>query len=354
MSGQFLIYGATGYTGERIARAAAKSGLTPILAGRRPKALQRLAGELGTAHRVFALNNAKDVEKGLADVAVVLHCAGPFVNTSRAMADACITTGVHYMDISGEVDVFEALRARDEEAKRKSVMLMPGVGFDVVPSDCLAAHVKRRLPSATRLAMAVRVEGSGFSRGTLKTIARHFPNGAKVRRNGRLKDVPLGWKTRHFPDGNEFVTAASVPLADLTAAYHSTGIPNIDVYMVAPAPALWAMKAAGPFTRLMGCKPAQRVLRTLIDRRSRGPASSELSRGRATLWAEARDEAGQRVLSRLETPEGYTLTVLTALALVEKATQGQGIVTPGFHTAGSMYSSDFVTKFPGTKLSEIY
>ena len=181
----FLIYGANGYTGSLIARAAAARGHQPILAGRNAEPLATLARELGLEHRIFALDSPDAVAEGIRGVGMVLHCAGPFAHTSKPMADACLRTGVHYLDITGEVGVFEALAARDQEAKAAQVMLLPGVGFDVVPSDCLAAHLKRRLPSANRLALGFQTFGS-VSRGTATTMVENIARGGVVRQDGRL------------------------------------------------------------------------------------------------------------------------------------------------------------------------
>src|SRR5205823_3031807 len=112
---------------------------------------------------------AATMDDCLREVQVVLHCAGPFSRTAKPMADGCLRNRVHYLDITGEIGVFESLAARDGEAKSAGVMLMPGVGFDVVPSDCLAAHLNRRLPSATKLTLAIQGQ-SRLSRGTLTTM----------------------------------------------------------------------------------------------------------------------------------------------------------------------------------------
>src|SRR5687768_8923152 len=144
-----VLYGATGYTGRLIARLASTYDIRPILAGRNPDAVAALARELGFEHRVFSLDDDAALERALRGASAVLHCAGPFSLTSEPMANACLRTGVHYIDITGEIDVFEQLHARDAAARAAGMMLLPGAGFDVVPSDCLAAHLKRRLPSAT-------------------------------------------------------------------------------------------------------------------------------------------------------------------------------------------------------------
>jgi short subunit dehydrogenase-like uncharacterized protein len=90
-----LIYGANGYTGALIARLAVARGLRPILAGRNREAVAALAVPLGLEYRVFALEDAAALDAGLAEARVVLHCAGPFMHTSRQMADACFRTHTH-------------------------------------------------------------------------------------------------------------------------------------------------------------------------------------------------------------------------------------------------------------------
>src|SRR5438552_12002536 len=235
--GNFLIYGASGYTGSLIAQEAARRGQRPILAGRTAEMVQALALQLGLEHRIFSLDAPAALVEGIRDMRAVLHCAGPFARTAKPMADACLRTGVHYLDITGEEDVFEALAARDAEAKAARVMLLPGVGFDVVPSDCLAAHLKRRLPSATRLALGF-MSRSRMSRGTALTVVENIHGGGLIRQDGLLKKVPTAWKTRTIDFGAGPVKAITIPWGDLATAYYSTGIPNIEVYMAAP----WAMR----------------------------------------------------------------------------------------------------------------
>src|SRR4051794_18424495 len=139
--GTFLLYGAYGYTGELITRFAAERGLKPILAGRSKEKTAEIAERFGFEYRVFGLDETVMLDAVLEEVDVVLHCAGPFSLTSRPMVEACIRNRKHYTDITGEIAVFEACAARDKQARDAGVMLMPGVGFDVAPSDCLALHL---------------------------------------------------------------------------------------------------------------------------------------------------------------------------------------------------------------------
>ncbi len=142
----FLIYGANGYTGELIAREAAARGMKPILAGRSQNKIEPLAKELGLVFRTFSLEDKKSLDYTLKEVDFVIHCAGPFSLTSAQMVNGCLRTGTHYLDITGEIQVFEEMAARIAKAKDAGIMIMPGVGFDVVPTDSLACHLKNRMP----------------------------------------------------------------------------------------------------------------------------------------------------------------------------------------------------------------
>lgn len=195
MSSDFLLYGSTGFVGNAVARLAVQRGLRPIVAGRNAAKVEAQAAELGVEHRVFSLDDSAAMDKALADVAIVLHCAGPFIYTSKPMMEGCLRTGTHYMDITGEIPVYEALAARDAESKAREVMLLAGVGFDVVPTDCLALHLKQRLPTATRLTLAFHSLGpAGLPPGTVTTMMEMIPYAAKLRRNGQLEPFVPGRK----------------------------------------------------------------------------------------------------------------------------------------------------------------
>ena len=340
----WLVYGANGYTGELIARKAASRGLRPILAGRSPGPVEGLASELGLAHRVFGLESAPALDGGLEGVTVVLHCAGPFSRTSRPMADACLRRGAHYLDITGEVEVFESLAARDAEARAHGSMLLPGAGFDVVPSDCLAAHLKRRLPTATRLALGFQSSGR-LSRGTATPLVENLHRGGLVRRGGDLVRVPAGYRTRVIDFGRGPRAAVTIPWGDVSTAFHSTGIPDIEVYLAAPAALRFGLIASRLFRPVLRSGPVQRSLKRRIQAGPPGPSAEGRARGQSLLWGEASDATGRRVVARLRTPDGYELTALTALAIVERALAGDA--PPGFQTPSRAYGPDFILGIPG-------
>jgi short subunit dehydrogenase-like uncharacterized protein len=343
----FMIYGANGYTGALIARAAVRRGMRPILAGRRAEQITALASELGLQQRVFSLDAPAAIDDTVRGNALVLHCAGPFKQTARPMADACLRVGAHYLDITGEEDVFEALAARDAEAKAAGVALLPGVGFDVVPSDCLAAHLKRRLPSATRLALGFQGAGH-MSRGTALTVLESLPHGGVVRENGVLRRVPAAWKTRVIDFGNGPAKAITIPWGDVSTAFHSTGIPNIEVYMAVPWGTRLAARLSRGFGWLIGSNLVQNWLRRRIAASPPGPSEEDRRKSQCYLWGEATDNAGRRAVARLRTADAYDLTVQTALAVVGRMLNGA--IAPGFQTPALAFGADFILDVEGVVL----
>lgn len=344
MSSNFLIYGANGYTGGLIAQLAVQCGLKPIIAARNPEKIALLAAELGLEHRAFSLNDRTAVDSALADVTVVLHCAGPFSRTSEHMVAGCLRTKTHYLDITGEVAVFEAIASRNWAAKAAGVMLLPGIGFDVVPSDCLAAHLKRRLPSATRLALGFQALGR-ISRGTATTMVESQHKGGLVRRDGVLTPVSTAWKTRSIDFGQGAVEAVTIPWGDVSTAFYSTDIPNIEVYAAFSASIRRVMVISRYLSWLLSLPAVQQLQKRLIQNQPPGPTDAERIQGRSLLWGEVEDDSGKRLVSRLQCPEGYTLTTLTALAIVQKVLVGQFSV--GFQTPSLVYGADFILEIEG-------
>ena len=339
-----LIYGSSGYTGRLIAARAVERGLRPILAGRSPDAVRRQAEELGLEHRCFRLDDATAVERGLAGITAVLHCAGPFSRTSDAMVDGCLRARVHYLDITGEIEVFEHLAGRSGEARAAGLMLLPGVGFDVVPSDCLAAHLKRRLPSATRLTLAFQASG-GISRGTAATMIEHLGRGGMVRRDGRLTRVPPAWRTRVIDFGAGPRAATTIPWGDVATAFYSTGIGDIEVYTVIPGTTRRLIRATRHLGWLLGAPPVRWLLQRAVRRALSGPGADARARGFTRLWGEVTDGEGRRAVSRILGPEGYTVTARAAVAALEKVLAGRA--PAGFQTPSLAFGPDFVLEIEG-------
>lgn len=346
----FLIYGASGYTGRLVAEHAVARGLRPVLAGRSREKLQPLADLLGLEYRVFDLRSALAVRDGIRGAMAVLHTAGPFSATSRPMVEACLQAGVHYVDITGEIGVFEAVADRDSEAKAAQIMLMPGAGFDVVPSDCLAAHVSKRLPDATHLRLSIGSFG-GISRGTAKTMVEGAGRGTCVRRDGRI--VELSRTPRATVDfGKGQRDAVGLSWGDVATAWRSTHIPNIDVFFKASRALKLAAAMPAPVRRLLATEFSRSFLRKLIEKRfPPGPTPEQRARSRCVIVAEAWDETGAHVISRLETIEAYTLTARTAVEIARRACVGEAVI--GYQTPATAYGADFIMSFDGSTREDI-
>lgn len=343
-----LIYGAYGYTGELVLEQALATGLRPVLAGRNAAAVEALAARHGLEARVFGLEDPAALDRGLAGIGAVAHCAGPFSRTALPMAEACLRNRVHYLDITGEIAVFEALHGLDARARAAGVTLLPGSGFDVVPSDCLAAHLARRLPGATSLALGFQSTGR-VSRGTATTMVENLHRGGWVRRGGRLTPVPAGWRARTIDFGAGPVHAMTIPWGDVATAWHSTGIPDVEVYLAVPPSA----RAAARLSNLVRPLLATRVVQSLLLRRVRagapGPSAGRRARSACLLWGEARAPRG-RVVARLRVPDGYTHTAHAAVAVLERLLAGG--VAAGFQTPSRAFGPDFVLQLPGVSRTD--
>lgn len=350
MTNTFLLYGATGFTGALIARMAVQQGLRPLLAGRNPVKVKALAAELNLEGRAFALSDTAALHAALQQVPVVLHCAGPYSQTYRPMAEACLATGTHYLDITGELMEHEALAARDAAAAAAGVMLLPSVGFDVVPSDCLAVHLARRLPGATRLTLAFQSFG-GASRGTLISTIDAADRPGMVRRDGALVPVPAAYKTRQVDFGAGPVAAVTLPWGDLATAYRSTGIPNIETYIALPAGAQLAMKSMRYIGWLLGSRPGKAALMRLARLLPDGPSEAQRAAGYSLLWGEVTDYAGDRAAARMRTPHSYTLTAQAALLVVKRALAGD--VHPGYQTPAKAYGPELALQIEGVTLWDV-
>ncbi|MER3431226.1 MAG: saccharopine dehydrogenase [Blastocatellia bacterium] len=338
----FLIYGANGYTGELITRFAAERGLRPLVAGRRESEMRRVAERFGLEYRVFSLEDSSALDAALQDVELVLHCAGPFSITSRPMLEACLRNQRHYLDITGEISVFEYCASLDKKARAAGIMIMPGVGFDVVPSDCLALHLKKRLPDATHLTLAFFGVGR-LSHGTLATMIMNLGRGGAIRKDGRITPVPAAFKTREINFGTFRKVGVTIPWGDVSTAFYSTGIPNIEVFSVVPRSALKLMRTSRYFGRLLVFAPVQQFLQSRIP--PGGPSDEERASGKSLLWGEVVNQAGNQAEARMETPEGYTLTALSALKICEKILAGD--YSPGFQTPAKAFGADLILEIDG-------
>jgi len=339
----WLLYGANGYTGTLVARLAVARGEQPVLAGRSAEKIKALANELDLPHRAFGLDDPDVLRRGLDGVTAVAHCAGPFSATAGPMARACVNAGLHYLDITGEIEVFEELHGLHDRAKAAGSVLLPGAGFDVVPTDCVAAMLSEALPGASRLDLAF-LAGGGPSRGTARTGIEGMGKGGRVRIDGVIQAVPFGSRTirAEFPSGPR--TVASVPWGDVSTAYYSTGIGNITTYTAVPAGIVRANQVLG-LHRLMRLSPALRLTLAVVGRSISGPDEGHRERTRSEVWGRA-SAGDQAVHATLTTPNPYDLTADSVVRAITRLDS----VAPGTHTPSTAFGPRYVTELDGITL----
>jgi short subunit dehydrogenase-like uncharacterized protein len=348
----WLIYGANGYTGTIIAEEALRRGHRPVLAGRSAEKLRPLAERLGLEMLAVDLRDADALARALEPHALVVHAAGPFVDTSAPMVQACLATRTNYIDVTGEIVVFQHTLAQHAAAEQREILLLSGAGFDVVPTDCLALHVAQQLPNATTLEIGI-AGMTHASPGTTKSMLDGAVNGGLARRDGVLVPQPVGKDARwlRFADRERRVLA--IPWGDLETAYRTTGIPNITTYSAFPralvdiAALSWPLTAF--FTPLL--KPflsqesVRQNLQRAVEARVQGPTEAQRKAGRSQVWASASDAEGHSVEAWLETLEGYDFTAVAAVRCVEHtlAKKPVGALTPAL-----AFGKDFVLEIEGT------
>jgi short subunit dehydrogenase-like uncharacterized protein len=347
----FLLYGATGYVGRAAAQLAVDRGLQPILGGRNGPALEEQASDLGVEYRVSSVDDDANLDVAMRGTPVVLNCAGPFIETAESILDACLRTNTHYLDITGEPPVYEMASDRDAAAKRAGVMLLPSAGFDVVPTDCLAAYLKQRLPTATALTLSFRAKGpAGMPPGTLNTMIEMIPYGSnKQHRVDGEVVVASTRKTRmiDFGDGEEL--ASMMTWGDVILAYKSTGIQDIENYLVLHPETVNQMDLVDRIRPLFKVP----LVRDMAKKQLRGGATEEERDQTATaVWGEVTDGAGGVAVARLHGPEaGLVWTAAAAVGIVQRILGGD--VTPGFQTPSTAYGPDLIFDVDGVVREDI-
>jgi len=339
MSKYVLLYGATGYTGQLIAQKMRQQGLPIVLGGRSAPAVGQLAARLGVSHRIFHWTDAAALTTALHDIAVFVNCAGPFNQMPQILVQACMQAQVHYLDLAGEYTFFEWLTQFDAAAQTAGVMLMPGVGFVIAATDCMAAHLAQQLPTATHLALAYRVDGPP-SRGTALGALQHLGQWGALRRAGalvpaRMAQADCAIRRADFGTGLQAL-AYNAWSGDLVAAYRHTGIANIESYLAFPSPSLLRL-----LDRVGRGAVLQRLLDVVIRRMlPAGPNATQRQAGRAYVWGKAWVDGGPSVSTCWVTAEAYEFTAVIAAVIAQRVLAGD--VRAGFQSPASAYGATLI------------
>jgi short subunit dehydrogenase-like uncharacterized protein len=343
----WLLYGAYGYTGTLLAQEAVQRGHRPVLAGRSAQKLMPLAQRLGLDYLALNLQNTANLTQILANFDLVFHAAGPFIHTHRPMVQACLSAKTHYLDITGEVTVFEQNLSYEALAQERGVAIISGAGFDVVPTNCLATYVARQIPNPTELKIGVTALG-GMSAGTAKSMLEHVSGGILLRQNGMLVSHPVGRLPGicvKFADAERNIYP--VTWGDVTTAYQSTGVKNITAYLAYPPTVVAMARLFGPLSmKLFARKSLRRGAQKLVEKMVSGPGEHTRRTAHCQIWAWAANESGQHAQAWLETPEAYRYTALAGVRCVEKTLDIRpvGVLAPA-----QAFGTEFVLDIPGTR-----
>ena len=343
----FLIYGASGYTGKLIVELSIKKGLKPILAGRTEAKIKPLAEKFGLEYLVFGLDNIENVVQNIAKFPLVLNCAGPFSRTAKPIVEACLKAKTHYLDITGEIEVFEIIKSYDLQAKKNGVMLLPGVGFDVVPTDCMAKYLSTKLPNATHLELAFTSVGGSISHGTVTTMVESLGNEGFTRENGVMVSKPTGYKGKWIDFGSLKQFAMTIPWGDISTAYTTTGIPNIETYAGASKSAYYVMKLQFLFNPILRTKFVKKLLQKYADDKITGPNEQHFQNGKSLIYGKVTNAKGEFVEGRLETLEGYRLTAEASVLITQKVLELKGIT--GYQTPAGLFGHELILEIEGSK-----
>jgi short subunit dehydrogenase-like uncharacterized protein len=340
-----ILYGAYGYTGKLIANEMVASGIFPLLSGRNESKLREMAGKMDLSFETVSLDDPRALQNLLKEATLVVHAAGPFSATARPMIEACLATKTHYIDITGEWEVYEYAQKMSQEAREKGIMLMPGAGFDVVPSDCLSVYLKQLLPTATRLRLAFTSKKSSPSRGTAKTMIEGVHKGQAFREAGVIKSKPLGKSTMMVDFGEFKQICTGISWGDISSAYASTGIPDIEVFMGASESQIKKLRLIDKISFLFKSGIIRKILKKQVDKRPEGPDEQRRKNSRAWFWGQVTD-GNTTIEARLQTNEGYTLTADATTKIAERILKGNFSI--GYQTPASAFGPGFITELPGS------
>lgn len=322
-----MIYGAAGYTGRMAAAYAKAAGLRLVVAGRDRAPLADLASVLDVEYRVFALDDDEAIIEGLAGIAVLLNCAGPFLRTAEPLMKACIERGVHYLDIAAELDSYRLAEDLDAQARMAGVMLLPGSGGSVAMLGCLTQHAIKRVPEPQSISIALHVSGT-MSRGSALSAAENMTD-CLARVSGQLVPRSPG-DTRNFDFGRGAVSCFPVTLPDLLTIWKDTQVPNI-----------------ATFVHVSGGAFPEGDLATLAE----GPSVEQREQNRYQVAVEVIGRDGKIARAVLDTVNGYTFTPMAAAMAARRVLDGD--VRPGFQTPAGLFGEDFATSIADTAIVDL-
>jgi short subunit dehydrogenase-like uncharacterized protein len=341
-----VLFGASGYTGQLVAEYLAAHrplGTRWAIAGRSPAKLgdvrQKLAAIDASLAELPILQADSDDEASLAALTgktrVVCSTVGPYARYGKKLVAACAEQGTDYCDLCGEPQfIREAIDRYGARAKETGARIVPGCGFDSLPSDLgvflLHEHFRgqgSRLASATFYLRAMK---GGFSGGTIASMLNMM---AEVRRDpavfslftdpyalnpdrerDRGPDGPDLSRPRFDEDEQTWLAPFVMAAINTRVVRRSNALLGFaygkdfryaEVMTTGKGPAGWAKAAAissalATVQGLGALAPTRRVLESLLPSAGEGPSKSSREGGFFKIRIVGRSADGARAVARVE------------------------------------------------------
>ena len=344
---KWILYGVTGHTGRMVLQRALERGHRPTIAGRNRDRVRALSEEHALSSISFGLDRKDEVREILDDFDLVVNIAGPYSKTGMPVATAAIEAGCDYLDVTGEIQVFQALASLEEEARNAGVTLLPGCGFEIIPSDAVAHYLANALPDAERLELSLCSE-NGLSTGTITSAIGVAAQGGFRRVNGRLCATTIGepGPNVRFHQGER--KTMEIPRPDLVSAWRTTGIETITTTIALPPGGGLARSIAPGLSRLLSVRPVRRVVSAAVRVASPTPRKTGTSnKSIGSVWGRASNTNGDVEEAWLRTGEPYDYT---AKAVVQAVESIDGTQEPGFQTPASLFGWEFAERIEGESI----
>lgn len=309
-----LVYGATGHTGRFVVDELLRRGLVPVLAGRSAERLASVpARHAALERRVVGIDDPDLLRQAVAGTAAVVNCAGPFLDTALPLARAAVGCGAHYLDVTAEQPVVQALyRELDAPARAAGVAVVPAMAFYGGLADLLLTAALDGGSRADEVEVAIGLDRWWPTAGTRATGARNTATRLVIR-DGELTaletSAPPGTWSYPAPLGDQSVV--QMPFSEVITIDRHLDVGELRSYLnTASLEDLRDVATPAPASTDQHGRSAQRFVVDVVVRRG------------ADIW---RTGASGRDIYAVTAP----IVVEGAVRLLDGRHRGPGAVAPG-------------------------
>lgn len=310
------VFGATGYTGRKIAARLVAAGLTPQLAARHPGRLDALNAELGGAcpTRVADVADPASLAAMAASTRVCVSAAGPFVTMGPPALDACLSAGTHWLDLTGEPAWIHAAQARDADARAAGAVVVPSCAFESAIASLATAVAGDGFAAIDDVEITYFMDRFPSSTGTKRSVIKVLADPPQDPPPFRVRRDAWPWSPQ-APRARKRLWRVSYPGAEVPVVRWQTQT-SVELLFALPGP-------TGPLLKC-GLRPAMFALRhggaalaqPFLGFSRSGPSDAALAKTRFTVVATARGRRDGAACARTcfvdgADPYGLTAEIIT-------------------------------------------